>query len=33
MAAWRTAMRPVWDRFRDVIGGETIDAANAIANP
>jgi C4-dicarboxylate-binding protein DctP len=33
MAAWRTTMRPVWDQFRSVIGGDVIDAANAIANP
>jgi C4-dicarboxylate-binding protein DctP len=33
MAAWRETMRPVWDQFRNVIGGDVIDAANAIANP
>lgn len=33
MAAWREVMRPVWDQFRGVIGGDVIDAANAIAYP
>jgi C4-dicarboxylate-binding protein DctP len=29
LAAWRAAMEPVWDRFRDAIGAELIDAARA----
>jgi len=31
LAAWQTAMRPVWDEFRDRIGGELVDAALAAA--
>ena len=27
LAAWQTAMRPVWDQFRDAIGAELVDAA------
>jgi C4-dicarboxylate-binding protein DctP len=30
-AAWQSAMRPVWDEFRDRIGGELVDAALAAA--
>jgi C4-dicarboxylate-binding protein DctP len=29
LEAWRVAMRPVWDAFRDRIGGELVDAALA----
>jgi C4-dicarboxylate-binding protein DctP len=29
LEAWRRAMAPVWDQFRDVIGAELIDAAQA----
>ena len=29
LAQWQTAMAPVWDQFRDVIGPELIDAARA----
>ena len=29
LEAWRTAMRPVWDEFRDRIGGELVAAALA----
>jgi C4-dicarboxylate-binding protein DctP len=29
LAEWQTAMRPVWDKFRDSIGPELIDAALA----
>lgn len=29
LAAWRRAMAPVWDEFRDTIGAELIDAARA----
>ena len=32
LADWRGAMAPIWDQFRDDIGGDLIDAANAIAN-
>jgi C4-dicarboxylate-binding protein DctP len=31
IAAWRRAMRPVWDQFRDEIGSELIDAAAALS--
>jgi C4-dicarboxylate-binding protein DctP len=31
LEAWRAAMRPVWDEFRDRIGGELVDAALAAA--
>lgn len=31
LAAWQTAMRPVWERFRADIGAETVDAALAAA--
>jgi C4-dicarboxylate-binding protein DctP len=30
-AEWQAAMRPVWDEFRDRIGGELVDAALAAA--
>ncbi|HUF72064.1 MAG TPA: DctP family TRAP transporter solute-binding subunit [Gammaproteobacteria bacterium] len=30
LAAWRAAMAPVWDQFRDVIGADLIDAARSI---
>ena len=30
---WRSAMKPVWDRFKDEIGQEVIDAALAANNP
>lgn len=32
LAAWQRAMAPVWDRFRDVIGAELIEAARASAD-
>jgi C4-dicarboxylate-binding protein DctP len=32
LAGWRQAMFPVWDEFRDQIGGDLIDAAAAIAD-
>jgi hypothetical protein len=28
---WQAAMRPVWDEFRDRIGGELVDSALAAA--
>jgi C4-dicarboxylate-binding protein DctP len=31
LTAWQAAMRPVWDEFRDRIGGELVDAALAAA--
>jgi C4-dicarboxylate-binding protein DctP len=31
LASWQAAMRPVWDEFRDRIGGELVDAARAAA--
>ncbi|HUQ53359.1 MAG TPA: DctP family TRAP transporter solute-binding subunit [Gammaproteobacteria bacterium] len=31
LEAWQAAMRPVWDEFRDRIGGELVDAALAAA--
>ena len=31
LAAWQAAMRPVWDEFRNRIGGELVDAALAAA--
>jgi C4-dicarboxylate-binding protein DctP len=31
LAAWQTAMQPVWDRFRDGIGVDLVDAALASA--
>jgi C4-dicarboxylate-binding protein DctP len=31
LQAWQAAMRPVWDEFRDRIGGELVDAALAAA--
>ena len=31
LGAWQVAMRPVWDEFRDRIGGELVDAASAAA--
>ena len=31
LEAWQVAMRPVWDEFRDRIGGELVDAALAAA--
>jgi len=31
LETWRAAMRPVWDEFRDRIGGELVDAALAAA--
>ena len=31
LMAWQVAMRPVWDEFRDRIGGELVDAALAAA--
>jgi C4-dicarboxylate-binding protein DctP len=31
LAAWREAMRPVWDEFRDRIGTDLIAAASAAA--
>jgi C4-dicarboxylate-binding protein DctP len=31
LEAWRQAMLPVWDQFRDVIGPEMIDAARSSA--
>lgn len=31
LAAWRRAMRPVWDQFRDEIGADLIDAAAALS--
>jgi C4-dicarboxylate-binding protein DctP len=33
LQAWREAMRPVWDQFRDDIGPELIEAAQAASNP
>ena len=31
LAAWRTVMRPVWDRFRDAIGADLLQAAERSA--
>jgi C4-dicarboxylate-binding protein DctP len=31
LEAWQTAMRPVWDEFRERIGGDLVDAALAAA--
>jgi C4-dicarboxylate-binding protein DctP len=31
LTAWQQAMRPVWDEFRDRIGGDLLDAARAEA--
>jgi C4-dicarboxylate-binding protein DctP len=31
LAVWQQAMRPVWDEFRDRIGGDLLDAALAAA--
>ena len=31
LEAWQAAMRPVWDEFRDRIGGDLVDAALAAA--
>jgi C4-dicarboxylate-binding protein DctP len=31
LAAWQTAMQPVWDRFRDGIGADLVNAARASA--
>jgi C4-dicarboxylate-binding protein DctP len=31
LEAWQAAMRPVWNEFRDRIGGELVDAALAAA--
>ena len=31
LTAWQAAMRPVWDEFRDRIGGDLVDAALAAA--
>jgi C4-dicarboxylate-binding protein DctP len=31
LTAWQQAMRPVWDEFRDRIGGDLLDAARAAA--
>jgi C4-dicarboxylate-binding protein DctP len=31
LAAWQTAMQPVWDRFRDGIGDDLVDAASRSA--
>jgi C4-dicarboxylate-binding protein DctP len=28
-AKWKAAMKPVWDQFRDQIGGDVVDAAMA----
>lgn len=33
IAAWRTAMHPVWDKFQDGIGKDLIDAATASNQP
>ena len=33
LAAWRHAMAPVWDEFRDQIGADLIDAASAMTEP
>jgi C4-dicarboxylate-binding protein DctP len=33
LAAWRRAMAPVWDEFRDQIGADLIDAASAMTEP
>lgn len=32
IAAWRKHMKPVWDKYREEIGGELIDAAEAFNN-
>jgi C4-dicarboxylate-binding protein DctP len=32
LAAWRRAMAPVWDQFRDEIGSDLIDAAAALSD-
>ena len=29
LKAWRAAMRPVYDKFKDVIGADLVDAAQA----
>ena len=31
LEAWQAAMRPVWDEFRERIGGDLVDAALAAA--
>jgi C4-dicarboxylate-binding protein DctP len=31
LEAWQAAMRPVWEEFRDRIGGDLVDAALAAA--
>ena len=33
LAAWQQAVAPVWDQFRDLIGSESIEAAQAVAVP